>query len=186
MIATYLIVPGFTNSGPEHWQTFIQRKYGNVVRVEQDDWNRPSADWVEKLAQTINETEGDIVLLGHSCGAVAVSQWAIAHSVDRVKALVLVAPADVDAQEAIEPIRQQRPLPTKNLGYKSLLIHSDNDEHLDESRACELASQWGCKAYLITGGGHLHTAAGYGEWLEGERLIENFTGIPFICTEGRE
>lgn len=186
MTATYLIVPGFTNSGPDHWQTFMQRKYGNVVRVEQDDWNSPSVDWVKKLNQTVNETEGDIVLIGHSCGAVAVSQWAIFHSVDRVKALVLVAPADVDAEESLEPIRRQGPLPTKDLGYKSLLIYSDNDEHLGESRAFELASCWGCKTHLIPGGGHLHTAAGYGEWLEGERLIENFTGIPLIRTVGRE
>jgi uncharacterized protein len=186
MTATYLIVPGFTNSGPEHWQTFIQRKYANVVRVEQEEWNNPSADWVERLNQCVNETDGDIVLLGHSCGAVAVSQWAITHSVDKVKALILVAPADVDAAGAIEPIRQQRPLPRMHLGYKSLLIHSDNDEHLDLPRAYELASQWGCKTHLIAGGGHLHTAAGYGEWLEGERLIAKFTGIPFICNEGKK
>jgi predicted alpha/beta hydrolase family esterase len=186
MTATYLIVPGFTNSGPNHWQTFIQRKYSNVIRVEQDDWNSPSAIWVGKLTQTINETEGDILLVGHSCGAVAIAKWAVSHSVERVKALILVAPADVDAEDAIEPIREQRPLPTKKLGYKSLLIHSDNDKHLHKSRACELASRWGCETRLICGGGHLHTDAGYGEWLEGEQLIENFTGVRFIFADGRK
>lgn len=180
MNTTYLILPGFTNSGPEHWQSYMERKYSNVVRVQQDDWDSPSAAWVDRLDQVIAETRGDIVLLGHSCGAVAVTQWAATHACGRVKALILVAPADVDAETAIEPIRQQRPLPAKQLGFSALLVHSDNDEHLSEARARSLAALWGCETRLFRAAGHLHTAAGYGEWLDGERLFEEFTGVPLI------
>ncbi|AOM41897.1 alpha/beta hydrolase [Xenorhabdus hominickii] len=35
---TYLIVPGYTNSGPDHWQSHLERKYLNVTRVQQDNW----------------------------------------------------------------------------------------------------------------------------------------------------
>lgn len=183
MTTTYLIVPGYTNSGPEHWQSFMERKYSNVVRVQQDDWNSPSAAWVERLDQVIAETQGDIVLLGHSCGAVAVVQWAATHACSRVKSLILVAPADVDAETAIVPIRQQRPLPSGRLGYSALLIHSDNDQHLSEARARSLAVEWGCETRRFSGAGHLHTAAGYGEWPDGERLFENFTGVALRKTE---
>jgi predicted alpha/beta hydrolase family esterase len=183
MTTTYLIVPGYTNSGPEHWQSFIERKYSNVIRVQQDDWNMPSSAWVDRLDQVITGMQGDIVLLGHSCGAVAVAQWAAGHSCRQVKALILVAPADVDAEAAIAPIRLQRPLPSGPLGYRTLLIHSDNDEHLSEARAHTLAALWGCETRLFSRAGHLHTAAGYGEWPEGECLFENFTGIELLSAE---
>lgn len=184
METTYLIVPGYTNSGPLHWQTFMENKYRNVMRVQQDDWNNPSClGWVNKLDHYIKKVDGNLVLLGHSCGAVAIAQWASSHACNRVKALILVAPADVDSPSAIVPIRQQRPLPSKKFNTRSLLIYSDNDEHLSETRACSLASLWGCQTHLIHGAGHIHTAAGYGEWIEGERLFENFTGIPLISKD---
>ncbi|KUQ57031.1 alpha/beta hydrolase [Enterobacter bugandensis] len=187
MKTTYLLVPGYTNSGPEHWQSWIERKYSNVVRVQQDDWNNPARqDWIARLDRTIAETEGDIVLLGHSCGAVTVAQWAASCASGKVRALILVAPADVDAENALEPLKQQRPLPSTLPGIRSLLIHSDNDEHLSEERARTLAQRWGCETHMIPGAGHLHTAAGYGEWPEGERLFETFTGALFIDVAKKE
>lgn len=180
MNTTYILVPGYTNSGPEHWQSFMERKYSNVVRVQQEDWNTPSSAWVDRLSQVIEETHGDMVLLGHSCGAVAITQWAATHSCSRVRALILVAPADVDAETAIAPIRPQRPLPSEHLGFSSLLIYSDNDEHLSETRARSLAEMWGCETRLFRAAGHIHTAAGYGEWQDGERIFQAFTGFPLF------
>jgi predicted alpha/beta hydrolase family esterase len=37
-----LILPGWQNSGPDHWQTRWERVYG-YQRVEQHDWMRPAA-----------------------------------------------------------------------------------------------------------------------------------------------
>ncbi|MBP2170814.1 putative alpha/beta hydrolase family esterase [Erwinia toletana] len=181
MKTTYLLVPGYTNSGPEHWQSYLERKYTNVTRVVQDDWHHPCRQaWTERLNSAIAHTAGDIVLLGHSCGAVTVAQWAASCSSEKVKAAVMVAPADVDAQTALQEIQQQRPLPDGNIPLASLLICSDNDEHLSLIRAHKLASVWGSEIEVIPGAGHIHTAAGYGEWLAGEQLIESFTGRRFI------
>ncbi|UFT94975.1 RBBP9/YdeN family alpha/beta hydrolase [Pectobacterium carotovorum] len=187
METTYLIVPGYTNSGPEHWQSYMERKYTNVIRVIQDDWNNPCRQtWVERLDQTIKNTTGDIVLIGHSCGAVSVAQWVESYASEKVVYAVMVALADVDAQDALEDIRQQRPLPTKNFSITSLLICSDNDEHLSLQRAHELASAWGSEIKVIPDAGHIHTAAGYGEWLGGEKLIEEFTGRKLISKGEKE
>lgn len=184
MKKTYLIVPGYTNSGQDHWQSFMERKYTNVTRVMQDDWDNPAREaWIEKLERTIADTQGDIVLLGHSCGAVTVAQWSATHSCERVKALILVAPADVDDDSAIREIQQQRPLPTKYLNVPSLFICSDNDLHLSLPRAQKLAALWGSEMKIIPGAGHIHTAAGYGEWLLGEALFEDFTGMK-LTTSG--
>lgn len=179
MKTIYLLVPGYTNAGPEHWQSYIENKYSNTLRIEQDDWNSPSELWVEKINNTINSLDSDLILLGHSCGAVAVAQWASKYQVDKVRALILVAPADVESENAIKPIITQRPLPTDKILYKSLVIFSENDQHLSEKRARHLAKIWGSATHLIPGAGHIHTAAGYGEWEEGEKIIEEFTNIRF-------
>lgn len=184
MATTFLIVPGYTNSGPDHWQSHLERKYSNVIRVIQNNWNNPTRQtWVDCLNKAIQKTPGNIVLLGHSCGAVSVAQWAASHLDIRIKAVVLVAPADVDAATALPEIREQRPLPSRKLIVPSLLICSDNDEHLSHTRAHELAAKWGSEIIVIERGGHLHTAAGYGEWPTGEDLIEKFTGEKFTNLE---
>ena len=42
-----LIIPGWTNSGPDHWQTHWQRELAEATRVEQRDWNLPvREEWV--------------------------------------------------------------------------------------------------------------------------------------------
>lgn len=186
MKTTYLIVPGYTNSGADHWQSYMEKKYTNVTRVQQNDWNNPSrSEWIEKLNEIINKTDGEIILLGHSCGAVTVAQWASSNTCNRIKAIILVAPADVDAKSAISPIRQQRPLPSTPLGIRSLLIYSDNDEYLSETRACELAALWGSKTHCVQGAGHIHSASGYGEWIEGEKIFEKFTSYPLLHARKR-
>ncbi|MCC3735505.1 alpha/beta hydrolase [Rouxiella badensis] len=181
METSFLIVPGYTNSGPEHWQSYIERKYSNVSRVVQDDWNTLDKEtWVACLDAFIKQTPGNIVLVGHSCGAVAVAQWASLYSEQRVKAAVLVAPADVDSATALEEIRQQRPLPAQRIAFPTLLICSDNDEHLSLDKAHTLAAAWGSEITVISKAGHMNTAAGYGEWIAGEEMIENFTGEKLI------
>lgn len=181
MEITYLLVPGYTNSGPDHWQSYIEKKYANVKRVVQDDWNTPHKEkWVARLNDVIDHTPGEIVLVGHSCGAVAVAQWASRHAQEKVIAAVLVAPADVDAATALNDIRPQRPLPTGRLPLPTLLLCSDNDEHLSLVRAEALAAEWGSDIMMLPGAGHFHTAAGFGEWRAGEKIIEDFTGLKFV------
>jgi undecaprenyl pyrophosphate synthase len=36
-----LIIPGYTGSGPEHWQTRWEQKIATARRVEQQDWTKP-------------------------------------------------------------------------------------------------------------------------------------------------
>ncbi len=181
MTTTFLIVPGYTNSGAEHWQSWMERKYHNVVRVAQDDWHNPHRQtWLTRLDDTIRSIQHDIVLVGHSCGAVAVAQWAAAHHRPQVVAAILVAPADVDAELALGAIRQQGPLPDGRLPLPTLLIYSDNDNHLSSARACQLAANWGSDIRMISNGGHINTESGHGEWLAGEAMISRFSGRELV------
>ncbi|WP_084659895.1 RBBP9/YdeN family alpha/beta hydrolase [Vibrio sonorensis] len=176
-MATIILSPGYTNAGPEHWMTFIERKYQNIVRVEQKDWECPKREeWIAGLEHCISSIEGDIVLVGHSCGANVIAQWAEKHDSSRVKAALLVAPADIDAEKAISEIQVQRPMATQKLPFKSLIVCSDNDEHMSLSRSKETAEQWGSDIVVKKGASHFHTDAGYGDWPEGEAMIESLIG----------
>ena len=51
-----LIVPGWYNSGPDHWQSLWQAESG-YTRVEQHDWERPlRGDWMSQLEEAVLAT----------------------------------------------------------------------------------------------------------------------------------
>ena len=179
MAITIVNVPGYTNAGPAHWQTLLEDKFVNFKRVQQQDWLSPVRDlWIQGIEETVSQIEGEIVLVGHSCGAVAIAQWALACDTSKIKGALLVAPADIDRESAIAPIHVQRPLPTEILPFPTKLIYSDNDEHTMRERSEIIGQHWGSELILVKGASHFHTEAGFGEWPEVERWIEQLAGSP--------
>lgn len=175
----FLTVPGYTGSGAEHWQTYLEDRYDGFTRVHQDDWDDVDRDrWVARLDETVRGIDDDVVLIGHSCGSVTVAQWAASAGWDdRVVAAVLVAPADVDAPGALEAIRAQAPLPRQKLPMKTHLVVTENDPHLALDRGMALAVEWGATLEVVPGGGHLASADGFGEWDHIASVIEQVSGF---------
>ena len=67
--ADILIVPGYTNSGPDHWQTRWEQKLSTARRVEQAEWSKPvREDWTEAVVRAVNEAERPVVFIAHSLG----------------------------------------------------------------------------------------------------------------------
>src|SRR5690606_16603888 len=67
--ADILIIPGYTNSGPDHWQTRWENKLSTARRVEQAEWSKPvREDWVANVVQAIEEAVRPVVLVAHSLG----------------------------------------------------------------------------------------------------------------------
>jgi uncharacterized protein len=166
------MVPGYTGSGPQHWQTLWEREHPAYRRVVQADWERPVPDeWVATLDRHLAGMHGPVVLVGHSCGTLTVVHWAVRHGPGPVVAALLVAPADPHAPDAIEAVRVFAPLPAERLPFASLLVTSDDDPHLEVERARELAGLWGSRLEVVPGAGHLNTASGYGPWPDGKRLL---------------
>ena len=59
-MATILILPGWQDSGPDHWQGRWLEKYPNAVKVEEKDWLHPKKDeWVEVLNGYIEKYKDD-------------------------------------------------------------------------------------------------------------------------------
>jgi len=66
-----LVIPGLNDSGPAHWQSWLQAHFGrHAVRVEQDDW--ASADltrWSQRIEMTLARYPGSRwVAAAHSFG----------------------------------------------------------------------------------------------------------------------
>jgi predicted alpha/beta hydrolase family esterase len=73
-----LILPGWQNSGPLHWQSQWEVAHG-YRRVEQHDWMRPlRGDWIARLEDVLlsGDTDVPVVLVAHSLGCQLVAAWA--------------------------------------------------------------------------------------------------------------
>lgn len=173
--ADILIVPGYTNSGPEHWQTRWQSKLSTARRVEQAEWSKPVRDdWTASVAKAVNEAERPVVIVAHSLGVAAAVQ-AIPQFVKPVAGAFFVAPPDV-ANPRIKPkhLMTFGPYPREPLPFPSILIASRNDPFCAFDVAEDIAGAWG--SLFIDAGetGHLNADSGFGPWPEGSMTFAKF------------
>lgn len=170
-----LIVPGWTNSGPDHWQSRWQRRLPHARRVEQAEWERPlCADWVANLRAAVAGAARPVVLVAHSCGVSAVVHAAQQMARESVAGAFLVAPPDLEAVSGDEPGSGWLAgeggfgaVPTAPLPFPSMLVASQNDPFVTIERAREMALDWGSDFADAGQSGHINTASGHGPWPEG-------------------
>lgn len=178
-----LVLPGWRNSGPTHWQSHWERGFPGLKRVQQANWDEPvAADWVHALQQAIQEAPGRVILVAHSLGCIAQAHWAATHRLEskRIAGALLVAPADPMREGLAASIRGFLPLPILPLPYPSVVVASDNDPVCSVERTQSLIRYWGSELRLLNGAGHINAEAGFGSWPEGlrhlRRLIRNIRG----------
>ena len=167
-----LILPGWQNSGPDHWQSRWEAQHG-YVRVEQSDWLRPlRGDWISRLEDVLLQQPAPTVLVAHSLGCLLVAAWA-SHSRNThlVKAALLVAPGDVEREEMRPVLTSWSPIPLQLLPFKSTLVASHNDPYCSFERAGQLASAWGSELVDAGNAGHLNAESGLGAWPAGQALL---------------
>ncbi len=160
-----LILPGWQNSGPEHWQSRWERAFG-YTRLEQHDWQRPlRGDWIARLEEVLLALDEPAVLVAHSLGCLHVAVWA-SHSKNthRVKAALLVAPPDTERDELRQMLPSWAPVPMNKLPFQSTLLSSQNDPFCSPARALAFASAWGSAPMDAGPGGHLNSESGLGDW----------------------
>ncbi|GMA13909.1 serine hydrolase family protein [Deinococcus metallilatus] len=172
MTPTLILVPGLGDSGPEHWQSLWERKYG-AARVRQDDPDQPDPEcWAARLDEVVRTTPGELVLVAHSLGVPTVAHWAARFDVpERVRGALLVAPPDPERQGALEEVRRFVPWPTGPLPFPALVVASENDPYATFERAQAFADAWGAEFVTAGEAGHINTESGHGEWPEGEVLL---------------
>lgn len=172
-----LVLPGWLDSGPGHWQTRWQQLHG-LERVQQDDWLWPRrGDWMARLEEVLLADPRPAVLVAHSLGCHLVAAWA-AHSrhVDRVAAAWLVAPPDLDRDELPPQLASWRPTLRQPLPMPALLVHSDDDPFAAESATLQLAADWRLPTWRLPGRGHLNADSGLGDWPDGWARLRGIAG----------
>jgi hypothetical protein len=178
-----LMVPGWTNSGPDHWQSRWERKLPRVGRIAQTDWDTPRlADWLPNIVAAVAAATGPVVLIAHSCGVSAVVHAAPLFAPGKVVGAYLVAPPDLEAALASRDAPGHwladaggfHSVPTAPLPFPSMLIASGNDPFVTIARAREMALDWGSDFADAGQSGHINTASGHGPWPEGLLKLGQF------------
>jgi predicted alpha/beta hydrolase family esterase len=165
-----LIVPGLGGSGPDHWQSLWEGKIAGAARVELGAWDDPEPQlWEPVIEQAVAAAGPDAVLVAHSLGCVLVArcakpQW-------RVKAALLVAPADADRTDMPDPVRRFAPMPRQALPFRSMVVASRDDPYMDLPRAREFAGFWGSAFRDVGSLGHINSDSGLGSWPEGRGFL---------------
>lgn len=172
-----LIVPGWSGSGPDHWQSRWERSLKTARRIEQQHWRDPERDaWVSRIVAAVAEARLPPVLVAHSLGCVAVAHAAAKLPRGLVAGAVLVAPADVD-HAASWPLTDGEmlpaaetgftPVPLQPLPFPALLVASSDDPYCAPVRARAMADAWGATFVDAGALGHINTASGHGPWPDG-------------------
>ncbi len=171
-----LILPGWLDSDPDHWQSRWQRLYGDV-KVEQADWQWPRwGDWMARLDEVLLSLDGTgpAVLAAHSLGCHLVAGWA-EHSrhTGRVKGALLVAPPDTEREDMPPQLHNWRPIRRGRLPFPAIAVVSSDDPYCSLERGTEIAGQWGATVVMAGPRGHLNSASGLGDWPEGRELLRS-------------
>lgn len=153
-----LIVPGLNDSGPAHWQTWLQAQHRHARRVEQRDWSDPDLErWAARVGRTLDQAGGSAWLaVAHSFGCLALARYLAANPGSPVRAALFVAPADPDKFGIAGLLPQQR------LGVPSTLIASDNDPWMSAASSRRWAERWGSAWVTLGDAGHINAESGFG------------------------
>lgn len=171
----HLLLPGWLNSGPTHWQSRWESLYGDH-RVDQSDWEWPlRGDWMARLEEEIVADPRPVVLVAHSLGCLLVAAWA-AHSSQtaRVQAAFLAAPPDTEADATPPQLHNWRPLVRQPLPFPAVALVSSNDPFCTPARAEQLCADWGAVCLDVGPLGHINGDSGLGDWPEGRQLLRQF------------
>lgn len=165
-----IIVPGWRNSGPDHWQSLWAQQLPHAERVEQDDWLVQHREpWVAALEQLVLSRPEPVVLAAHSLGCITAAHLGPEASA-RVRGALLVAPADPERRAQLADFA---PVPYAPLPYRSVLVASSNDPYCPIRRAGAYARAWGSEFVRLQNAGHINVESGFGDWPLGLALLQS-------------
>ena len=171
---TVLLLPGWLDSGPGHWQTLWESNHG-FTRVQQHDWSWPRrGDWMSRLEEVILESPGSILLAAHSLGCHLAAAWS-AHSAHRhrVRGALLVAPPDLERDDMPGAVAAWRPTVRARLPFDSVVVASSNDPFASVDASQALAADWGSALWRLGDAGHINAESGLDDWPDGlARLLQ--------------
>lgn len=173
-----LSLPGWTNSGPRHWQTLWERLDARIIRVEQASWDFPVlSDWRARVHEALEASPEPTVLLGHSLGSVLIAH--VGPQAKHVIGALLVAPPDLEADTAPLEVRGFRSTFSR-LPFPTTLIASRTDQYATFGASERLAATLGSELVDAGPHGHLNTDSRLGTWPFGWEALRRLRALaPF-------
>jgi predicted alpha/beta hydrolase family esterase len=168
-----LLLPGWQNSGPAHWQSRWEQRYGDL-RVEQHDWMQPlRGDWVARLEDVVLAQSSPCLLVAHSLGCMLTAAWAaVSRNTHRVQGALLVAPGDPEREALRTVLPSWSPVVLQRLPFPSVLVGSRDDPYCDCTRAQAFAKAWGSAWVDYGARGHINADSNLGDWPEGRAYLK--------------
>lgn len=162
-----LVVPGLHDSGPAHWQTWLQAQHPDARRVEQRDWSEPSLErWAARVGATLAHAgDGPWIAVAHSFGCLALARHLALHPDAPIGAALFVAPAEPD-RFGVAAL-----LPQRRLGRPSTVVASDDDPWMTSASTRRWAQRWGSAWLTLGRAGHINTESGFGPWPLASRWV---------------
>jgi uncharacterized protein len=166
-ISKIFMLPGLGDSGPGHWQTLWEKQYG-FERIVQNEWEKPvMMDWVNVIDESLHPLDRrNVILVGHSLACCAIAYWSKLNN-SMIKAALLVAPSDTEADSFPAGPEGFAPMPLNRLSFPTIVVNSANDYYVTEQRARMFATAWGSEYVNIGHFGHINVASGHGPWQDG-------------------
>jgi predicted alpha/beta hydrolase family esterase len=179
--ATVVVVPGLRGSVADHWQTRLAATLPDARCVPPLGRTEPGLRArVTLLDRTVDDVDGQVVLVAHSAGALVVVHWAAGHRGTAVRGALLATPPTLaDALPGEYPsIRRLRhhgwfPIPRRPLPFPSIVAASTDDPLGNPVRLRALARAWGSRWHSLGAVGHLNPSSGFGDWPEAAELIRD-------------
>jgi uncharacterized protein len=173
-----LVLPGYMNSGPGHWQTRWEDAHAgraSFARVQMPDWDHPDRDaWCRALDAAVGEATasgGRVLLAAHSLGCLTVAHWAArqasAARLAPVAGALLVAVPDPHGPAFPVDAHGFDPVPLVPLPFASTIVASSDDPYGGECFAERCAQAWGSRLIGIGARGHINAESGLADWPQG-------------------
>jgi len=168
-----VIVPGLGGSEPDHWQSKWEVLHPEFIRCEQDDWNDPLPEhWVSRLEETVTKCSKPVILVAHSLGCVTSLKW-LQQTSHTISAIMLVAPADVEADGCVSELLPFSPIPTAELQVPAVVVASENDQYMSITRSQYFAEIWRTSFINVGRLGHINAESGLGDWNDGLSIFQD-------------
>jgi uncharacterized protein len=174
-----LVLPGYLNSSPGHWQTRWETAYPHFTRVQMPDWERVECDaWCRALDSAVAgaAAEGASVLLAaHSLGCLTVAHWTARHAraerLAQVAGALLVALPDPHGPAFPADAHGFYPVPLTALPFRSIVVASSDDPYGSVAFSERCAKAWGSRWIDIGARGHINAESGLGDWPQGQEWL---------------
>jgi predicted alpha/beta hydrolase family esterase len=171
--STILVLAGLGNSGEDHWQSHLERKFPDFHRIRQKEWNLPVCkEWIHTLdLEVMKYSPENVILVAHSLACATICFWAAKYK-RKIKGALLVGPSDTEADSYPPGTTGFTPVPLNKLPFRTIVVMSTNDPYVSTARALLFAEKWNSELVNIGKAGHINVASGYGEWEECLSLLK--------------